>query len=197
MRIAEKVPDGVLHVVGEVLLAGLELLAALVEAAGVVQRNAALPVSRRRLGFQFEETVEVGQRFVDAAALELLAAAPLVGFGARRIEFDALAQIGNGLVVMPQRFVSHAAQRIAAHVLGIGGDRLAGQFDGFLRLVLHQGLPRLFQIILRRFTAAERRRESGDKQGDSEAGRAVRTHGSFSMLRLGSPPYFTEHGTRK
>src|SRR5205807_298246 len=76
----------------EVLVA-LELLHPLLVLAGVIARDAALPVAGAALGAQREELVEVGKRGVDAAELEAQAAARVIGVGFPGIELQKAAVI--------------------------------------------------------------------------------------------------------
>jgi len=75
---AEKVPHGVLHVVGIDLLMGLELSPALLEETGVVVGDATLPVVGFLPGVQFDGPVEVGDGGLDVAQLEVLAASTVI-----------------------------------------------------------------------------------------------------------------------
>ena len=127
---AEKVPHGVLHVVGVDLLMGLELSPALLEETGVVVGDAALPMVGLLPGVQFDGAVEVGDGGFDVTQLEVLAASPVVDFHCVGIELQHGIVVGDGPTVTSLHPIELPAEMKAPRVLRIQFNGSGRQGDG-------------------------------------------------------------------
>ena len=144
-RHAQKPPDGVFDVVAVDGLVGLELLSAVVESAGIVIRNAALPMPRFGLRPQFQELVKILEGLWDVSQFEMFAAPPVVSLGDLGIQFDGLVEILNGLGVALERLVNGSAEKEAFLIFGVFSNRLPGQVESFSGVSLCQRGLGLFQ----------------------------------------------------
>ena len=81
---------GFLDIVRVQLLIQLKLLAAILIAACIVQREPALPGVKSCAGIERDRAIEIRDRLLDSAGLEMLLAATIVRVG--RIELDRLRE---------------------------------------------------------------------------------------------------------
>src|SRR5262249_8621495 len=186
-RIAEEVPEGVFHVCAEHDAAVEELLGPLGVLAGVIERDAPLPVARLFPGVNLEVGVEVVERLLDHPELEARCAPVVLGQQEALVQSQGRIEVLDGFGMFPLRGIRLTAKVDCLRAFWIRLNRLLGGYECCGRVSIRQGSAGLADRVVGLTSREQRTHGEQDNSAEERTHRRLREEQTAASYWVAGP----------